>query len=286
VHKVITDKPVIKVPGCPPIAEVMTGVLSYIVAFDRLPELDSRGRPSMFYGNRIHDRCYRRPHFDAGQFVEQWDDQAARDGYCLYKVGCRGPTTYSPCATTRWNGGISFPIQSGHGCIGCTEDGFWDDGPFYDRLATVGAFGIDQNADVVGAYTAGAVGAGIAVHAAVSAVKRARQKREEAEAKEAAAKAMTAKAEVEPDTETSAPSEGDGSTSGGRADGEGSGPIADGEAEDAGTDELRESKTTTDADADAATDAADGEEDTEDDATEEDGDEDAEDEDADEEKDR
>ena len=40
VHKVITDKPIIKVPGCPPIAEVMTGVITYMLTFDRLPELD------------------------------------------------------------------------------------------------------------------------------------------------------------------------------------------------------------------------------------------------------
>nr|MCU0856344.1 hydrogenase small subunit [Paracoccaceae bacterium] len=33
VHKVITDKPIIKVPGCPPIAEVMTGVITYMLTF-------------------------------------------------------------------------------------------------------------------------------------------------------------------------------------------------------------------------------------------------------------
>ena len=69
IHKVILDKPIVKVPGCPPIAEVMTGVITYMVAFDRLPDLDRQGRPKMFYGQRLHDKCYRRPHFDAGQFV-------------------------------------------------------------------------------------------------------------------------------------------------------------------------------------------------------------------------
>ena len=91
IHKVITDKPIIKVPGCPPIAEVMTGVVTYILTFDRLPELDAQGRPKMFYSQRVHDKCYRRPHFDAGQFVENFDDAGARMGYCLYKVGCKGP---------------------------------------------------------------------------------------------------------------------------------------------------------------------------------------------------
>jgi NiFe hydrogenase small subunit HydA len=107
VHKVIKDKPIIKVPGCPPIAEVMTGVLTYMLTFDRIPELDRQGRPVMFYGQRIHDKCYRRPHFDAGQFVEDWDDEAARKGYCLYKMGCKGPTTYNACSTVRWNNGVS-----------------------------------------------------------------------------------------------------------------------------------------------------------------------------------
>ena len=36
------DKPIIKVPGCPPIAEVMTGVITYYVTFGELPALDRR----------------------------------------------------------------------------------------------------------------------------------------------------------------------------------------------------------------------------------------------------
>ena len=131
----------------------------------------------MFYSQRIHDKCYRRPHFDAGQFVEQWDDENARKGYCLYKMGCKGPTTYNACSTVRWNEGVSFPIQSGHGCIGCSEDGFWDQGPFYSRLADIKQFGVERNADQVGGVAAGVVGAAVAAHAAVSAVRQAARKR-------------------------------------------------------------------------------------------------------------
>jgi hydrogenase small subunit len=176
VHKVIKNKPIIKVPGCPPIAEVMTGVLTYILTFDRMPDLDRQGRPKMFYSQRIHDKCYRRPHFDAGQFVEAWDDDNARKGYCLYKMGCKGPTTYNACSTTRWNEGVSFPIQSGHGCIGCSEDGFWDNGSFYDRVTDIKQFGIESTADQVGVAAATTVGAAVAAHAALSLVKRAQQK--------------------------------------------------------------------------------------------------------------
>ncbi|MDL1859621.1 hydrogenase small subunit [Betaproteobacteria bacterium PRO7] len=173
VHKVIVDKPIIKVPGCPPIAEVMSAVVTYVTAFDRIPELDRIGRPKMFYSQRIHDKCYRRPHFDAGQFAEAWDDEGARKGYCLYKLGCKGPTTYNACSTTRWNEGVSFPIGSGHGCLGCTEEGFWDKGSFYDRLTNIKDFGVEANADKVGAVAAGVVGAAVVAHAAVSALQRA-----------------------------------------------------------------------------------------------------------------
>jgi hydrogenase small subunit len=150
----------------------MTAVLAYVLTFDKLPELDRQGRPKMFYSQRIHDKCYRRSHFDAGQFVQAWDDEDARKGHCLYKMGCRGPTTYNACSTVRWNGGVSFPIQSGHGCIGCSEKDFWDNGPFYERLANINQFGVEGNADQVGGKVAGVLGAAMAVHAAASVVKR------------------------------------------------------------------------------------------------------------------
>ncbi|MEI6558682.1 MAG: hydrogenase small subunit [Rhodospirillaceae bacterium] len=179
VHAVIKDKPVIKIPGCPPIAEVMTGVLSYLLTFERLPELDRQSRPKMFYSQRIHDKCYRRPHFDAGQFVESWDDEGARKGYCLYKVGCKGPTTYNACSTVGWNEGVSFPIKSGHGCIGCSEDKFWDKGPFYSRLTDIQDFGVEANADTVGAAVLAATGAVVAGHALASAVSTLRRRDDE-----------------------------------------------------------------------------------------------------------
>ncbi|WP_317930510.1 hydrogenase small subunit [Halioxenophilus sp. WMMB6] len=178
IHKVpgMPNKPIIKVPGCPPIAEVMTAVITYILTFEEFPELDRQGRPKMFYSQRVHDKCYRRPHFDAGQFVEDFDDDGARKGYCLYKMGCKGPTTYNACSTVRWNGGLSFPIQAGHPCIGCSEDGFWDKGSFYQHTTDTHQFGIEANADKVGATAATIVGGAIAAHAAVSALKSARKK--------------------------------------------------------------------------------------------------------------
>jgi len=172
IHQIITDKPIINVPGCPPIAEVMTGVLTYMLTFDALPELDRFGRPKMFYGQRIHDKCYRRAFFDAGQFVESWDDEGAKKGWCLYKMGCRGPTTYNSCSTFKWNNGVSFPIGSGHGCIGCSESGFWDNGPFYQRLSTVVVPGIDATPDKIGAVLGTAAVIGVGAHLASTIINR------------------------------------------------------------------------------------------------------------------
>ena len=165
IHKIITDKPIIRVPGCPPIGEVMAGVIVHVIAFGKLPELDRQGRPKAFYAKRVHDSCYRRPYYDAGLFVENFDDANAQKGYCLYKVGCRGPMTYNSCGTIKWNNGVSYPIQSGHGCIGCSEDEFWDNGPFYERLTKISGFGIEENADKIGMIATGAVAAGAVVHA-------------------------------------------------------------------------------------------------------------------------
>jgi hydrogenase small subunit len=156
-------KPLINIPGCPPIPEAMTGVLSYVLSFGKLPELDHFGRPKAFYGETIHDRCYRRPFYERGLFADGFDDEGARQGYCLYKLGCKGPTTYNACATLKWNGGVSFPIQSGHGCLGCSEPDFWDRGGFYRPLPTpLGAMG----PALAGAAIAGAaLGIGAAVAA-------------------------------------------------------------------------------------------------------------------------
>jgi len=173
VGKIITDKPVINVSGCPPVPVVMTGVITYILTFDRLPELDRTGRPKMFYMQRLHDKCFRRAFFDAGQYVESWDDEGAKKGHCLYKMGCRGPTTYNYCAKSKWNDGVSWPIGSGHGCIGCAEPGFWDNGPFYERLSNIPHIAIDATPEKVGVTLAAAAAVGAGAHAVSAVAKKA-----------------------------------------------------------------------------------------------------------------
>lgn len=179
----VSGKPVIRVPGCPPIAEVMTGVIAHIITFGQIPELDQSNRPKAFYRHRIHDKCNRRAYFDAGLFAESFDDEGARQGYCLYKLGCKGPTTYNACAEVRWNGGTSFPILSGNPCIGCSEEGFWDNGPFYVRRAKIPGTQTTANPETVGAVAAAVTVAGVAVHAAATVVAKKRQERKEEQVK-------------------------------------------------------------------------------------------------------
>ena len=131
VWEVITDKTVVNIPGCPAIPEATTGTIANFVLFSALPELDGLNRPMPFYGVTVHDRCLRRPFYEAGKFAESFDDEGAKKGYCLYKLGCKGPTTYNACASIRWDEGLSFPVQSGHPCLGCSQPNFWDGGGFY-----------------------------------------------------------------------------------------------------------------------------------------------------------
>ena len=158
VSDIISDKPIINVSGCPPIPVVITGVLAHYLTFGVLPELDELHRPLSFYGDSIHDRCYRRPFYDQGKFAKSFDDEGARNGWCLYELGCKGPTTKNACATTKWNNGTSFPIESGHPCLGCAEPDFWDAGSFYSPLP---APATDVSKIAAGAVASGAV-AGVA----------------------------------------------------------------------------------------------------------------------------
>jgi len=174
VSDIVKDKPIVNIPGCPPIPVVMTGVLAHYLTFGSLPELDAKGRPKAFFSETIHDRCYRRPFYDQGKFAKTFDDEGARQGWCLFELGCKGPVTHNACATVKWNGGTSWPVESGHGCLGCSEPDFWDAGGFYKALSVPA----DPLKIAAVAAVAGA-GAGVAVSFANRAKKGAARKAHE-----------------------------------------------------------------------------------------------------------
>lgn len=162
----------VNIAGCPPNPANFVGTLLHFLMFGALPPLDALGRPLWAYGKRIHDFCERRPHYDAGEFVEEWGDEAAQKGWCLYKVGCKGPYTFSNCSKVRFNDGISWPVMAGHGCIGCTEPAFWDSmAPLEKPIAEKTLGGGEHTLDKIAIGLVGVTAAGIAAHAIASAVK-------------------------------------------------------------------------------------------------------------------
>ena len=132
VRDIISGVPVVNLPGCPLNVDNLVATVVHYLTFKELPAVDDLGRPLFAYGKRIHDHCERRAHFDAGEFVEAWGDEGHRQGWCLYQMGCKGPITYHNCPDQRWNEATSWPVFSGHGCLGCSEPNFWDTHtPFY-----------------------------------------------------------------------------------------------------------------------------------------------------------
>ena len=121
VRDIIKDKTIINISGCPPNAYNFLSTVLFYLTFKKLPDLDQLGRPKFAYGRKIHENCERRAHFDAGRFVKAFGDEGHRLGYCLYKLGCKGPATYANCSVLRFNDVGVWPVSVGHPCIGCTE---------------------------------------------------------------------------------------------------------------------------------------------------------------------
>ena len=157
---------VVNLPGCPHNATNTAAVLVHYLTFGTLPAMDGYNRPLFAYGQLIHDQCERRAHYDAGRFVQIWGDEGHRKGWCLFKMGCKGPEANYNCPTVRWNGGTSWPVKSGHGCIGCASSHFWDTkSPFYERLPHPAGFGVDVTAGEIGWTVVAGVAAATAAHA-------------------------------------------------------------------------------------------------------------------------
>jgi hydrogenase small subunit len=158
-------KNLINMSACPANAENITALIVYYLTLKRWPPLDQYRRPLFAYGKTIHDNCERRAHFDAGQYVEAWGDEAHRHGLCLYKMGCKGPATSQNCPVVKWNEGTNWPIGCGHPCIGCAEPNFWDTmTPFYQRLPNVVGFNVGRWVDPVGLGLTSLVAAAAVLH--------------------------------------------------------------------------------------------------------------------------
>jgi hydrogenase small subunit len=122
VPEILAGKTVVTIPGCPPNPYNFLGTALQYASFGTLPALDEKGRPKFAYGRTIHEHCPRRAHFDAGRFAEQYGDEGHKQGWCLYKLGCKGPETHANCSTQSFaEVNDCWPIGIGHPCYGCTE---------------------------------------------------------------------------------------------------------------------------------------------------------------------
>ncbi|WP_051309612.1 hydrogenase small subunit [Desulfogranum japonicum] len=138
VHKILEEHgiSVVNIPGCPPNPYNFLSTVIHFLTFGKLPALDAKGRPLFAYDRRIHENCERRPHFDAGRFAEQFGDESHRKGYCLYKLGCKGPETFNNCSTLHF-GDVSstgcWPVATGAPCFGCSEENVGFSSPLFSK---------------------------------------------------------------------------------------------------------------------------------------------------------
>ncbi len=117
---------IINLPGCPTNPTNIVGTLLSYIMFEELPKLDEFNRPLWAYAGRVHDDCERRGNYELGEFVKEWGDDGAKKGWCLFEMGCKGPYAFVNCPTMKFNNATSWPVQAGHGCMACTEIGFFD----------------------------------------------------------------------------------------------------------------------------------------------------------------
>lgn len=122
VSQIVKGKPIINIPGCPANPYILLGTVLQYATFGTFPKLDAKNRPVSAYGRTIHEHCPRRPHFDAGRFANEFGDEGHREGYCLYKLGCKGPGTHASCSVNHFcEVPDAWPVGVGHPCFGCTE---------------------------------------------------------------------------------------------------------------------------------------------------------------------
>ena len=124
-QEVLPGVKVVNLPSCPVKPDRLVGLLLYYISQNTLPKLDNLNRPEAYYRFTLHDSCYRRLHYEKGEFLEDWNNPNTLD-WCLYHKGCKGQETYTTCAKSWWNDGANFCIYSGSPCAGCSQPEYYE----------------------------------------------------------------------------------------------------------------------------------------------------------------
>lgn len=169
VGAIVGEDRLVNLPGCPVNVENLVATIVHFLTFRELPPTGSMRRPLFAYGGLLHNQCERRGHYEFGEFALAWGDEGTQKGWCLYKLGCKGPETFANCPTALYADRTSWAVKAGHGCIGCTMPDFWDSmGPAYSRLPSPLPFAPGVTADQLGLGLVGAIGGVTAAHAAAT----------------------------------------------------------------------------------------------------------------------
>lgn len=111
----LTGLRTINISGCPAHPDWIVWAIVQLL-LGKSVALDDHGRPLEIYGKKIHKTCPFKEREEADTFGIY--------GMCLKEIGCRGPDTYANCHVQRWNNGVSWCVEAGAPCLGCTEPDF------------------------------------------------------------------------------------------------------------------------------------------------------------------
>ncbi|MHB8894746.1 MAG: hydrogenase small subunit [Candidatus Geothermincolia bacterium] len=171
VARIDPKKPMVNVGGCPSHPDWFVGTaLEALIALGVLPggkqfNLNENKMSKTFFGQMIHENCERRGAFDAGMFLENWNDQSPDFKLCMFKQGCKGPVTYADCPVRRWNSGVNWCVGASAPCHGCASPSFYKElAPLYQPLPNMNLEGLTTTTDVAGWVAAGATAVGIGAH--------------------------------------------------------------------------------------------------------------------------
>lgn len=123
--KAVTGKTTINISGCPPHPDWIVWAIAQLLLGNNIA-LDSYGRPTALYSQKIHDKCPRKGKGEAETY--------GLDLMCLKDLGCRGPQTRASCLSQFWNNKVNWCIDANSPFIGCTEPTFPGSNSFHKEL--------------------------------------------------------------------------------------------------------------------------------------------------------